>query len=1481
MSKIFISHASKDDDFVKELRIALEAQGLETWVDSRELPGGSKLSPEIKRAIEEARHFIAVISLNTINSAWVRNEIQQALEVEKTRKTAGYRVIPLMLPGIEPSALGLWFGDEPVGVKIESGAGALSEALPAILAALGERLQEDRTPPPAPTSRPVEELQLKLSDPKIEIIGDKRTVSATAELVYIPADPGSRKVESKRFLFAAPIGPIETDELRWYLEKFYLWPTGVFKDRACRIEARLPEWGKALYNEAIKSASTRDALDAWKKSANGAERRFSILMDSDLPDGADEDAQANANEAASELLALPWELLHDMEGYLFQGASAVRVRRQLPNRNPQPVAATKTPIRILLASPRPEQENLPYIDHRISARPMVEAVEQLGELAELRILSPPTFQALQTELKAARRAGSPYDVIHFDGHGDFDPDTKQGRLYFEDPKGTNAIGKRAAAFVEADRIAEIIRDHRVPLVFLEACRSAQGARAQGSIAETLLRRGVASVVAMTHTVLVETSRRFVAEFYGKLAHGERVGTAMLAGQQALHADDYRGRVLGAGDLRLQDWFIPVLFQEEQDMRLITRLPSNQARELESKKRRLSLGGLLDPPAHGFIGRSRELLLLERLLTNINSPELNYVVILGQGGEGKTTLAVESAHWLVRTRRFRRAAYICLEQTTSASALLDHLGQQLLGGDWSYARSQNPRDALRTVERALREKSTIIVIDDCESILSSAFSSTRSQEGAQGSEEGSNDGPVVASLRASSRGFVEENEIFSLCRQLLRADASTRIVFASRESLPAPFNHKLRETRLEQLSPDDAIEIVSQIMKQERHDLLHDDAGANLEEITDLVDAVGRHARALTLLTREIARQGVRVTTENLRRIMADLHRRFPNDSSQSLFASVELSLRRLSPQVRERLAPLGVCHTGAHLYVISKLLDVDRETAQNLGKSLIEVGLAEAMPYNHLRLDPALPHFLLLRMEPSDQEATCARWAEHMTELLDIIGDQLAKDARIAAALTLMELPNLMALLAWITPRESPDFVVETASKLEKLLSHLGRPKALALATATRLQAARGFAEDGPWSQARYLNGAANIDRFLQRGQAPAGLTAARWLLARCRYAGPGAYPDAMCDTTMAQFSLGRALRMKGDATAALAELNEVRGKLEDLAATQTKAAELTIPVVLTEAGDCLRSLGRLNEASAKYEEAIKRAETSENHRQRAVAQFQLGAVRMLQQRYDETLAAYEAALKIFESLGEPLSIASAWHQIGMVYRRTGQYALSEQAHRQSLTIRTQQQDLAGETLSLSELGNLLNSEGRLEEAAKVYRQAADRHRQAEDQRQEGFCRNNLADALIKLKRYDEARAELLQAVVCKAPFGHVAQPWTTWELLLHLEQVCGDSSAARAARERAIESFLAYRRDGGENHERGGPLCSRVYQAILQRSTAEMAQRLDEWSKAEHPADARALIPKLQAILRGDRDLSLADDQALDYRDAAELRLILEALNA
>ncbi len=938
---VFISHASSDDAFVLQLRQALEHLNIPVWVDSHNLRGGQALAPAIAQAIAQARHVLVVLSPQTVNSAWVRREMRHAVAVQQQRQADGYRVIPLLLPGIEPSALEAWFDDEPLAVPITLSAAGLRAALPAILAALGERLPNDAQPVASVDAVPVEDLLLALRDPQLRLLDGKRQVSATATLTYTPADTPSRPpVESRRFTLTAPLGPIEMDELRWYLERFYIWPTGVFRERATRLEAQLPDWGAQLYQAVLATESAREALHAWQHAATGAERRFSVLVDSDLPEGNAVEVQAVAHEAATVLLALPWELLHDGRSYLFQGQHAVRVRRRLPNRYDQAPRVTDLLIRILLLSPRPENAQTGYIDHRVSALPLVQAVESLGQLAELTLLIPPTVPALQQALQRAASAKKPFDVVHFDGHGVYDRRHGLGGLCFEDPNDQQKLHERGMTLVDAKALAALVRAHRIPLVFLEACQSAQAeVNPTAPVAAQLLQEGVTSVVAMSHSVLVETARRFVQAFYARLAEGARVGQAMLAGQQALYHDDYRGTIMGAGALRLHDWFVPVLYQEAHDPQLVTQLLPEAVQALQAQQQRLRLGALPEPPSHQFHGRSRDLLALERLLH-----EQPYAVIRGQGGMGKTTLAVELARWLLRTGRFQRLAFVSLEAVSEARAVLDSLGRQLLpeGANWSVAQFPDLRQALQPVERALAESPTLIVLDNLESVLPDATGAT-----------------PLASVA----------ELFALCQTLQRAHPATRLLFTSREALPEPFNARRCDRELGALSRDDAIALVAQVLADAGATPLANDAGRTPQEITDLVEAVNRHPRALVLLAREVARQGVRATTETLRELMAALHARHPGDRELSLFASVELSLRRLAPEVRAQLQPLALFHGGAHLVVWGHMLGIEVEAVQSLAQAVIGVGLGTYMDHGDLRLDPALAPYLRRELEPAAWES--------------------------------------------------------------------------------------------------------------------------------------------------------------------------------------------------------------------------------------------------------------------------------------------------------------------------------------------------------------------------------------------------------------------------------------------------------------------------------------------------------------------------------
>ena len=120
-------------------------------------------------------------------------------------------------------------------------------------------------------------------------------------------------------------------------------------------------------------------------------------------------------------------------------------------------------------------------------------------------------------------------------------------------------------------------------------------------------------------------------------------------------------------------------------------------------------------------------------------------------------------------------------------------------------------------------------------------------------------------------------------------------------------------------------------------------------------------------------------------------------------------------------------------------------------------------------------------------------------------------------------------------------------------------------------------------------------------------------------------------------------------------------------------------------------------------------------------------------------------------------------------------YDEAEAAYRQSLEMETQTNNRAGQATSLGQLGNLYHYNlQRLEEAVTFYRQAVEIDLELDDLKNEGIDRNNIASTLHQLKRYDEARQEIMRAIECDRKFGHAAEPWKTFAILHQIETAEG-----------------------------------------------------------------------------------------------------------
>ena len=284
------------------------------------------------------------------------------------------------------------------------------------------------------------------------------------------------------------------------------------------------------------------------------------------------------------LAGLPWEAMYD------QAAGAYVCRQDQLVRH-VPVASMPTPLRVrpplrilgVVSSPR----GLPALDVEKEQDQLARALARpAGQgLAELHWAPSATWADLQDLLLDVE-----WHVLHFIGHGDFDPGRDEGVLALEREDGR-------ADLVAAHRLVDLLRQAR-PMPRLVVLNSCSGAAAGASdlfsgTAAALVRGGVSAVAAMQYEISDPAAVAFARGFYAAIARGRGVDDAVSSGRVA---------ILGTGD-RTLEWVTPVLYLRGHDTRLFT-LPAPAEDTNRAGAQREDAGaGRGGPPGDSPAGRS--------------------------------------------------------------------------------------------------------------------------------------------------------------------------------------------------------------------------------------------------------------------------------------------------------------------------------------------------------------------------------------------------------------------------------------------------------------------------------------------------------------------------------------------------------------------------------------------------------------------------------------------------------------------------------------------------------------------------------------------------------------------------------------------------------------------------------------------------------------------------------------------------------------
>lgn len=93
-AKVFLSHSHSDKPFVEKLKSDLEKHGISTWYDNRDLDIGDIISDVLSQGIKQSWCFLIVVSPQSVNSNWVKYELDEAYDAHISK---GKRILPVLI----------------------------------------------------------------------------------------------------------------------------------------------------------------------------------------------------------------------------------------------------------------------------------------------------------------------------------------------------------------------------------------------------------------------------------------------------------------------------------------------------------------------------------------------------------------------------------------------------------------------------------------------------------------------------------------------------------------------------------------------------------------------------------------------------------------------------------------------------------------------------------------------------------------------------------------------------------------------------------------------------------------------------------------------------------------------------------------------------------------------------------------------------------------------------------------------------------------------------------------------------------------------------------------------------------------------------------------------------------------------------------------------------------------------------------------
>lgn len=124
---VFLSHSSKDKPAIRQLATDLTAAGITVWLDEQRIRVGDSIPDRISQGLAESDYFLIALTDNSVQSEWVKKELNSALMDEISRRKV--RVLPMLF---SPTEIPKIIADKKYADFTKSYRQGLSEVLTAI-----------------------------------------------------------------------------------------------------------------------------------------------------------------------------------------------------------------------------------------------------------------------------------------------------------------------------------------------------------------------------------------------------------------------------------------------------------------------------------------------------------------------------------------------------------------------------------------------------------------------------------------------------------------------------------------------------------------------------------------------------------------------------------------------------------------------------------------------------------------------------------------------------------------------------------------------------------------------------------------------------------------------------------------------------------------------------------------------------------------------------------------------------------------------------------------------------------------------------------------------------------------------------------------------------------------------------------------------------------------------------------------------------